>query len=663
MRFKVLCSAVLIGAAAVPGLVVAEQAPAPKMETVVVTATRHVEEVSSVPANVSVVTEEDIKNSTARDVAALLRTEAGVLVNDITGGQRSYTVDLRGFGETAALNTLVLVDGRRTNQADLSGTDWTQIPLDRVERIEIIRGGRASVLYGDNATGGVVNIITKKGDTFRAGGEIVAGSYDTYKASAQASGGAGNLSYAVNGSYFDTDGYRDNSQHQSRDIGGDFGYAVSDNLGMNLSLGYHKDTAGLPGSIKDSDTAAGVGRTDSITPGDYADVEDYYVKGGTELYFGTDSLFKIDLAYRKRTSRSYATFAGGYFTGDTEIKTLSVTPQVIFQERLMGMKNNLNIGLDYTNAQEDVTNTSEYFGFLSRGMFDLEKENIGYYLHDDLSLTDRLSFSAGYRYDKAEYTFNASQAVLTPDYTELDEELYTAGLNYQLNARSNVYVSYSRSYRYPVLDELFNFFQNQIDTGLMPQTSGDYEMGVRFGIGDRTAVGANIFHVETADEIFYNPDLYTNMNMDGDTVRQGVEVTVDQAFSWGRCGVHYTYTATDIDGGMYDGSDIPNVPAHIAGMNVLVERWAPFTVGVNGNYVGERPYISDWTNSFTDQDAYVVLNAKLKYQWKKASAFLDINNLLNEDYAEYGVLGGFPLERARYPSARTNFLVGLSFAL
>ena len=63
---------------------------------------------------------------------------------------KSASVDIRGFGETAPLNTLVLVDGRRVNEIDLSGVDWTQIPLDQIERIEIVRGA-GSVLYGDNA--------------------------------------------------------------------------------------------------------------------------------------------------------------------------------------------------------------------------------------------------------------------------------------------------------------------------------------------------------------------------------------------------------------------------------------------------------------------------------------------------------------------------------
>src|SRR4030043_232451 len=113
------------------------------------------------PANVTVITREEIEKSNSQTVIDLVRTEVGVVVRDYYGTGKTASVDIRGFGETGPLNTLVLVDGRRVNEIDLSGVDWTQIPLDQIERIEILRGP-GSVLYGDNAVGGVINIITRK---------------------------------------------------------------------------------------------------------------------------------------------------------------------------------------------------------------------------------------------------------------------------------------------------------------------------------------------------------------------------------------------------------------------------------------------------------------------------------------------------------------------
>ena len=228
-----------------------------RLEEVVVTATRYEEKLSDVPANVSVVTEEDIKNSTAQDIPDLLRTEAGIHVYDIGGNRRNLVVDLRGFGETAPLNTLVLVDGRRINQADLSGVDWFQIPIDRVKKIEIIRGGRGSVLYGDNAAGGVINIITQEGETLKAGADLSGGSYGAVNGNAHVSAVSNNISSYVSAAYLTSDGYRDNSAIEAKDFGMNTDYTFKDFVDLRFSFGYHKDETGLPGALKESDFEAG----------------------------------------------------------------------------------------------------------------------------------------------------------------------------------------------------------------------------------------------------------------------------------------------------------------------------------------------------------------------------------------------------------------------
>jgi outer membrane receptor protein involved in Fe transport len=95
-------------------------------------------------------------------------------------------------------------------------------------------------------------------------------------------------------------------------------------------------------------------------------------------------------------------------------------------------------------------------------------------------------------------------------------------------------------------------------------------------------------------------------------------------------------------------------------VDVLTSLGKGFTVTLNGVYVGERPFIGDFSNEYENQESYIVLNSKIQYQWKSFTAFLDINNLTNNEYSEYGVIGGFPLERAFYPSPKINFLAGFS---
>ncbi|MBI5640207.1 MAG: TonB-dependent receptor [Nitrospirae bacterium] len=631
-----------------------------KLEEVVITATRYEERLTDIPASVSLISEEDIQNSTARNIPDLLKTEAGIHINDITGNQRSFTVDLRGFGETSSSNTLVLVDGRRVNQADLSGVDWTEIPLERVSRIEIIRGGRGSVLYGDNATGGVINIITKEGTAgFKAGIDMAAGSFGTFKAGAYASGESKNLSLHLSGNYLTADGYRENSNTESKDLGLNAAYYLKDSIKIDFSSGYHKDRTGLPGALKESDFAAGFSRTSSKFPDDFSEVEDYYLKLAPEVYFSGDNVFRLDTSFRQRDFLSFSSGDWGNFLGDSEIRTIALSPQVILKNSFDKIRNNLTAGLDYQKTDNNILNDSLFFGSQSIGIFSLKKENYGYYVHDEMNVTESLRFSGGFRHDKAKFSFSPS----SPDSVSMSKNVYTAGVNYTFLKKSYVYLNYSRSFRYPLLDELYSFFTNTINTGLVPQESDDYEAGIRHYFNDDIAGQINVFRLDSDKEIFFNPAAYSNENLDGMTRRDGVEVSFDaDAAGWLSLKGSYTYLSARIKEGVFKEKNVPNVPRHKATIDMISHIGKDATLTLSGVYIGERPFISDFSNDFSKQESYFLLNAKFAYRWKALKAFVNINNLTNKAYSEYGVIGGFPLEKAFYPSQKRNFLFGLSLA-
>ena len=635
-----------------------------KIGEVVVTASRYKETLSTVPAFTNVITEDTISNSTATNIPDLLRSSAGLHVNDVAGNKRNMTVDIRGFGETAGLNTLVLVDGRPVNQADLSGTDWSQIPLDRVKKIEIVRGGQTSILYGDNATGGVINIITKEGDALQYGAGVAAGSYTSFKENAYISNSTDKLSYSLSGSQFFSDGYRDNSETDAKDLGINLNFYATDFVKLNFSAGYHNDDTGLPGALKESDFTAGASRTDTINPDDFSEVTDYYFKGGPEVYFWDDSFIKLDASFRKRTLMTFASFVGGTFLGDTEIKTTSINPQLLLKNKIGKAINTVTLGYDFQEAKEDIINDSSFSG---QATFDLDKKSHGYYVHDEIKLIENLTLSGGYRHDKAEFSFRPS----TPDEATMDEDLFTGGLNYTFYKQSYAYFSYAKSFRYPVLDELFNFITNSIDTTLTPQTSDDYEIGIRHYFTKSSYAQINLFRIDTDDEIIYNPTggsfgFGANENLDGSTRRDGVEFATSlQPVEWIQLNGNYTYMDASVQGGQYKNNDIPNVPKHRASLNSVFFLGKSVTVTLNGVYIGTRPFISDFTNSFKKQKDYFVLNSKLKYKWKEITAFVDLNNFTDKEYSEFGTLSlfSFPVQRAFYPSRKFNMLFGLSIEI
>jgi iron complex outermembrane receptor protein len=152
-------------------------------------------------ASTSVITAEDIEHSPAQSLPDILSQATGVQVTHLLGGPTGTgdMVDLRGFGAFAQSNVLILVNGRRFQDFDLQGFDFSSIPLNSIERVEITRGNSGTVLYGDGAIGGVINIVTKTAPSSPLTGRVegAVGSYGFQEGRVSASRSSGPWSTSV----------------------------------------------------------------------------------------------------------------------------------------------------------------------------------------------------------------------------------------------------------------------------------------------------------------------------------------------------------------------------------------------------------------------------------------------------------------------------------
>jgi len=641
------------------------------LEEVVVTATREKREMSKVPANVTVITEKDIKNSNAKTILDLLRTEEGIVVKDLLGIGKAQ-VDLRGFGETGPLNTLVLVDGRRVNEIDLSGVDWTQIPLDRVERVEIVRG-TGSVLYGDNAVGGVINIITKTPAeklTARAGN--IFGSYGRFSGEASLGGGHENIAGSLFVSYDSTNGYRDNNEFRTRDVGGKLVFDPTEYLSFNLSGAHHRDEFGLPGPLSEARLA--IDRRAARNPFDEAETVDQYVNLGGNWDMGEYGRIVADVSYRDREGED--DFISSSSATERELQTFSFTPRYSWSGSLFDRGNTFIAGVDIYASNLDV---DFFFGtpLVPSGLTDIERDSYGFYVSNDFSILENLIFSLGARHERVQYDLKQEDFLfgLAPlDDTIRDREnAYSVGLTFLYTERSSLFARVNRSFRFPLTDELvlFDFFTGRIllNPDIKPQRGCHYELGIRhFYAPDIEALRflnadvearATLFRAEIRDEIFLNFATFTNENHP-ETLHQGVEIgsKVDLFKRLTLFG-NYTFEKATFQDDPFETNDIPAVPRHKANLGFRIYDIIPGLIfSATYNFVGSSFVISDQANQFDKLSKYYTVDARISHEWQWFKAFVGVNNITNRQYSEYAVLGGFPTVRNFYPAPERNWVAG-----
>ena len=300
------------------------------------------------------ITAEEIAHSPAQTVQEIIAQTPGVQLTSLYGGVNGVktSVDLRGFGAFATSNTLVLINGRRLNDIDMAGVDLSTIPRNSIERIEITRGNSGAVLYGDNAIGGVINIVLKNG----VGGPPVAiraeagvGSFNSRMASVSAATNYGPWSTSFYGNGIKSDGYRVNNALDQRNGVGNLNYTTPD-LTAFLTLSGDDQKLGFPGG-RLVDPSIGLNelvtnRRGTTTPFDYGNQQGANATAGftKTLMNGVDLIVDGGVRDKKQQGGFFGTvpFASPFpsFSStydDAILQTWSITPRLSIKNSMFGM--------------------------------------------------------------------------------------------------------------------------------------------------------------------------------------------------------------------------------------------------------------------------------------------------------------------------------------
>jgi outer membrane cobalamin receptor len=595
-----LCSPLLF-----PDAALADE-PNVKLKEVVVTATKTEKDPQDVTQSVTVITADEIKKSGATTAGQAIERTVGVDLRDYGSRGSSSEISLRG---STTSQVLVLLDGRRLNSSQSGAYDFSNlpVPLENIERIEIVRGP-SSALYGADALGGVINIITKKPQKkIEAAMTGQGGSHGYWALDAVGSGRLGNAYYSLFGGKDASSGYRVNSDYDKTLTGGKIGYDFSKDTSLELAANYSEKEIGTPGSTSyPSATARQWNRNaDGGLVFRSKPVKDL------DMRFGLNG-YQYKLLYPSEQSTHKTNGA----STELQINWLSAPSSLL--------TNLLTVG---TEVKADRIESSQN-GDHSSSLWAV-------YIQDELSIGEPFVLILGGRYDE----HSVYEGRFSP----------RASARYLISKTNTIIrASAGRAFRAPTFNDLYwpTTAYTAGNSDLKPEKSVEYEGSVEQQIVKGSSVKMTVFERHVKDMITWRPDASfvwrpTNFSSARITGFEAeAKVTLLDAIV---LGANYLFMDTwDQDNGEYiSGAPAEQIKSYL---NITIPR-VKTNVYIEGRY--ERNYWVPSLGASNPTKHYVVGDIKILQPltlgpYLKTDLFAGVKNFTNE---RYEVSGGYPMPR------------------
>jgi len=635
-------SRLALAIALTPGLALAADEGSSSAQLPPMVITRATNLKAPTPASVAVIDREQIEASASSDLLDVLRSQAGLQIRDTMGDGNRAAISLRGFGENAANNTLVLVDGRRLNQPTLASADLNSIPLANIERIEIIRGA-GTVLYGDQAVGGVINIITRTPSSNEAYVEASRGSHDheAFRGHLHQQLGGGFSLYA-SGETRSNDNYRD---HNNADYSNAFARLRYEHDNGHVFYEYQTvdDELLFPNALSLAQRRQDRKQSNSLA---WNDSKSQVHRLALEQRLS--EVWSAHLDYSHSDQDGVGSFGpGSEFTQGTRIETISPRLTARFDSPL-GQAEWL-LGHDHI--------TSDYEYLASWGDTLAQQTLRDWYTQFSQYLGNGLNLVIGYRASEADDESTASSRA------HRDREGSSSiGLSWQANEQTRVFIRREDVLRWANVDE--NGFTSPDVTFLKPQTGESWESGVEWNDGIQQ-YRLTVYRLELEDELMYDPTAPgpnsawgfdgANINLDK-TLRKGVLLEAERQLSADlSIGGQYSFTDSEYRDGSFKGNDVPWVSRHSASAHVSYEILPGLRSYVEAVYTGKRYYSGDDANVQQKAGSYTLVNAALAYEYRQFNTKLRINNLTGKRY------DAFATAASRYPAPEEEVQLSVGY--
>ncbi len=625
----------------------------PELKPVIISASRMEQALQTVPVGASVILGEDIRSSGALDANEAIRRLGGIVSRpDLLGG-REASLDIRGFGEAAANNMVVVIDGVRISQNEIASARLSAIAADRIERIEIVRGG-ASVAWGEGATGGVINIVTRGSATKGLSGSVQLGleSFGTRDASANLNVGMDNARLYAHLRSLKSDGYRDNSamHTDSVTLGMEAGALAANRQGLKVRMELFQDKQGarLPGALPIA--ASQINPKQTNTPLNFASFNEDRVSAAVQYKIG-GWLASLDVAHRKRDGKAFFDYgAGGDQADTTKSSSSQISPHLQYSGDWAGTAVQAQLGMDRQswNYKRDVL----YSGFAGGDETATQKSRATFARLDAL-LPSQTRLVLGARTERVRKDFTDPLAFGLMSYQQNDPlKAWELGVNQTIAAGWDVYARSSRSYRVGNVDENRN-----LPAPLKPQLARDMELGLRQS-GKNSSFGVRVFRQRTQDEIIYDNSIFSNINIDP-VRRSGLELEgrTQLARAWALSGSLQSIRAR-FASGAYAGKHVPHVPELSAQVRLAWQANADQRVEWAFNHRGSAILGNDLNNACTlKEPSRTTLDVQYNYTMKNALWHFSagVDNLTDRKTFGWGITNAACAATNVYPEAGRSF--------
>ena len=615
------------------------------------------------------VTSAEIQKSGASNISEVLSKVAGLPIRINLDGSTNAVVDMKGYGDTASSNVVVLLDGVRLSESEQTVARTSMIPLEAIDHIEITKTGNG-VLYGDGATGGTINIVTRRnvGNLTVVSGGLA--SYAGYQSGIYHSQALEGSELSIFARQYASDNYRQNARGRELSAGASWIRHLDAQTNFGARLFVSEERNKLPGALPS--IYLNSTPRDTQVPGYNYDAN---VDSKSLTFFAKKTVddieWAVDLNKRIRDNTdSYNYDAHNVYSGynrytdwhqsysdfNARSENGSISPRVKLNNFLWA-SNTFQMGYDWLKSSKsghgyktgslyniDDPSSWAYWPYkIDNSNYHFVHRTNGVYVRDifDISASERLVL--GYR--KTQYSqshllnyYNDNNPATNPGSTAYLSEGKAAAseLEYTKKFQPNIvgYARFSRNFRIANPDD--NSARAYGSEPLNVQTSRDIDVGLNFQ-SDAATTHVGYFRSHVKNEIGYDPEQWGNVNYDP-TRREGLnlkqKLSLSKVFSV-RANLQYV-NALFVEGS-YQGKKIPGVAPLSGNISLDYQLDQKRQITLTSRFAQNRYMSGDFRNDQEKVPGYVVEDFSYFYKEKNWSLVASVLNIANKKYATTGI--------------------------